>query len=146
MTLIRIDLRHPTATGTRPAAGSLAWTPTRRRSAADHILLPTSFQVPLTEGRATVDLAPTGTDWCWRVQELLSGGGGSTRYVNVPDTEAVAEYATLPDVDPATLQPAPEPLAGWTATLAEVQAVRDEIYSLSFTHIGDGVYRIGEMQ
>lgn len=61
----------------------------------------------------------------WWVDELVPAG--ARRLVMVPaDTGAVIDYATLSSIDPATLEPTPEALEGWTATITEVRGLRDE--------------------
>jgi len=100
-----------------------AWiraTPTRRRTVGDAIVLPVAFTVPVPEGVTTVELAATGTDWCWRIEELT--GARATRYVAVPDVAGPIGYEDLVDVDPATLDPAAEPEAAWTLAQAALAA------------------------
>jgi len=116
MTTVRIDLRAPDG----PATGSVQWTPTRRRSLEDHIVLPSPVSVPLVDGVALVELEPTGPDWAWKAQEWATGH--TVRYVAVPDLPGLVQYTDLVDVDPSTLAPSAEPEAAWWAALEAVQA------------------------
>lgn len=126
--LVRILFDWDGPDGTTPARGCLNFTPTLRRDNpdSDGLILPAGFNVKLNpSGEVTVELAPTGPQWCWRVSEDVLGG--VDRYVVVPagDPDTVLEYRALQDVDPETLEPSPESLAGWTATLNEVQSLAD---------------------
>lgn len=114
MTLVHVDLRTPDG---EPAVGVLEWIPTRRRTVAEHIVLPDVVQVALTDGVADVEVDATGVDWAWRVVEGVRRG--EVRYVQVPEA-AEAEYTDLVDVDPDTLDPAAEPEAAWTVALGDV--------------------------
>jgi len=120
MTTVRIELRVPGNGGERPAAGAVHWTPTRRRVTDTHVILPESFAVELIDGVATVDVTPSSGTWAWKVQEWV-GGQHETRYVAVPASDAVLEYAALADVDPATLEPSAEPEAAWWLALQQLQ-------------------------
>ena len=80
----------------------------------DRLLLPASMPpVRLVGGEALLHLAPTGAGWCWQIIERTPRG--KTRYVLVPDSAAVLDYADLIDVDPTTLDPTAEPEAAWWA-------------------------------
>ena len=80
--------------------------------APDRLLLPASMPpVRLVGGEALLHLAPTGAGWCWQIIERTPRG--KTRYVLVPDSVAVLDYADLVDVDPATLAATAEPEAAW---------------------------------
>ena len=84
--------------------------------APDRLLLPASMPpVLLVGGEALLHLAPTGAGWCWQIIERTPRG--KTRYVLVPDSAAVLDYADLIDVDPATLAATAEPEAAWWAAL-----------------------------
>ena len=120
MTLVRIALDVPGPTGLARAAGRIRATPTRRRTVADTIVLPEPFVTALADGVAVVELAATGTDWCWRIDELTPVL--ATRYVAVPESPDTIGYEDLVDVDPTTLDPAAEPEAAWTVALAAVAA------------------------
>lgn len=118
MTLVRIALDVPGPAGDVRATGRVRATPTRRRTVGDAIVLPTAFSSELAAGVATVELAATGLDWCWRLEELTTSP--NVRYVTVPDSVATLGYEDLTDVDPATLDPAVEPEAAWTVALDNV--------------------------
>ena len=102
--------------------GYLLWTPLRREIYDTYITVPEPFTVYLTNGVGT---AVIKNSWpYWRVAEKgIHSGITHTLYVpNVPEIH----YSELPDVDPATLEPSPEALAGWTAALDEVRNLRDD--------------------
>lgn len=116
MTLVRIALDVPGPAGDVRATGRVRATPTLRRTVGDAVVLPAAFSAALVAGVVTVELAPSGVDWCWRIEELT--GAGATRYVAVPDSATTLGYEDLVDVDPDTLDPAVEPEAAWTVALA----------------------------
>lgn len=123
MPVIRIDLRPPSADGSNVAArGATQWTPTRRRhvedAGQDYVVLPATFLGPAV-GEVTV--AATGPGWVWRVQEMVTGGDPSPRYLVVPDVEGPLDYGGLAEVDPATLEPAAVPDAAWWAAVEELR-------------------------
>lgn len=118
MTLVRIALDVPGPAGDVRATGRVRATPTLRRTVGDAIVLPTAFSSVLTAGVVTVELAATGLDWCWRIEELTSSS--AVRYVIVPSSSSTLGYEDLTDVDPDTLDPAVEPEAAWTLALADV--------------------------
>jgi len=120
VTLVRIALDVPGPAGDVRAAGRVRATPTRRRTVGDVVVLPEPFVSALVDGVVTVELAATGADWCWRIDERTPVLG--TRYVTVPDVPGTVEYAGLPDVDPSTLDPAVEPEAAWTLALEDTDA------------------------
>lgn len=118
MTLVRIALDVPGSAGDVRAVGRIRATPTARRTVGDAIVLPSAFTAALVDGVATVELAATGVDWCWRVEEMTAAA--AVRYVVVPDSGTTLGYEDLTDVDPATLDPAVEPEAAWTVALGVV--------------------------
>jgi hypothetical protein len=130
MTLILISLTTPSTDGARrPAAGSLRFEPTRRLTAPPDVTLPVPATVALDAGgRATVTLLPSGADWCWRVMEAVTGG--IVRYVAVPDSEETVDYATLTDIDPATLTPAEPAVPAWTDAVARMQDALESVATL----------------
>ena len=87
--------------------------------APDRLLLPAGFTVRLVAGEATLRLAPTGAGWCWQIIERTPRG--KTRYVLVPDSPTVVDYADLVDVDPLTLAATAEPEAAWWAAIEGIQ-------------------------
>lgn len=91
--------------------------------APDRLLLPASMPpVRLVAGEATLHLAPVAAidGWCWQIIERTSRG--KARYVLVPDSPTVLDYADLVDVDPATLAPTAEPEAAWWAAVEGIGA------------------------
>lgn len=114
MTLVRLAFDVPDGTGETPASGALRWTPTKRRVSAYRVIMPAGFQVALVNGEASPEVAPTGTDWVWRVDEAIPGSPRTTRYVAVPDVAEV-QYSELPDVDPRTLAPTADADPAWYA-------------------------------
>ena len=87
--------------------------------APDRLLLPAGFTVRLVGGEALLHLAPTGAGWCWQIIERTPRG--KTRYVLVPDSPTVVDYADLVDVDPLTLDPTAKPEAAWWAAIEGIQ-------------------------
>lgn len=68
----------------------------------------------LTAGAATLDLEPTGADWCYQFTE--HGHGGVIRFCVVPNLASV-NYDALVDVDPITLLGVALPASpAWEAT------------------------------
>ena len=121
MTLVRVALDVPGPTGDARAVARIRATPTRRRTVGDVIVLPAPFVAELVAGVVDVELAATGADWCWRVDELTPVL--STRYVAVPDLAEPIGYEDLVDVDPATLDPAAAPTAAWVLALEDANAL-----------------------
>ena len=117
MSRVHVSLHRDDGTSERtPICGAVRFVPTRRRTAGADIILPAGFDAELVDGEVTVELAATGPDWCWMVIEPTKRG--LIRYIIVPDVgDDVLEYAELPDVDPATLEPSAEPEAAWWAAL-----------------------------
>lgn len=120
MPLVRIALDVPGPAGNVRAVGRIRATPTRRRMVADTIVLPTPFEAELVDGVAIIELAATGNDWCWKIEERTAAR--ATRYVAVPASGSTLGYEDLTDVDPATLDPTVEPEAAWAAALAALAA------------------------
>lgn len=120
MPLVRIALDVPGPAGNVRAVGRIRATPTRRRTVGDAIVLPKPFEAMLTDGVATIELAATGNDWCWKIEERADAH--NIRYVTVPDSGSTLGYEDLTDVDPATLDPAAEPEASWALALAALAA------------------------
>jgi hypothetical protein len=127
MTVVNIDLTDPDGT---PLAGSLDWTPTARFVVGAELRLPTPVRVVLVAGVAAPDLPPSEPGWLWHVVERTNGG--KTRYVQIPATGPV-DYASLPDVDPATDQAAAPPSPAWVGDLA---SVTDSVTALQQTTTG----------
>jgi len=112
---VHVSLHRDDGTSERtPIAGMIRFAPSKRRTAGADVILPAGFDAELVGGEVTVELAPTGPDWCWVVIEPTKRG--LIRYIIVPDVgDVVLEYSSLPDVDPATLEPSAEPEAAWWA-------------------------------
>lgn len=67
MTMVHIRLRAPTNGGTRAGVGMVVFQPSARHTDDASVVLPDTFTVVLDEeGEATVDIQPTGPDWCWK--------------------------------------------------------------------------------
>lgn len=126
MSKVHVSLHRDAAHGKAAICGPMRFAPSRRRSAGIDIILPAGFDVDLVDGEAVVDLDATGPDWCWCAYEPTLRG--AIRSVLVPEAgdDEVLEYEGLTDVDPNTLEPSPEALAGWTATLNEVRELRND--------------------
>lgn len=116
MSRVHVSLHRDDGTSERtPICGAVRFVPTRRRTAGADIILPAGFDAELVGGEVTVELAATGPDWCWTAYEpTIRGIIRSFLVPDVPDDE-VLEYSSLPDVDPATLEPSAEPEAAWWA-------------------------------
>lgn len=116
MTTVHISLVNPQPDGTTsPARATHRFTPTKRRPLTDTpatIVLPTPFEVALTDGTADVELEPNGLDWAWRIDEYVPGAATRTTYVAVPDITEV-DYPDLVQLDPSTLDPSPLPQPAW---------------------------------
>ena len=101
MTKVHIDLQAPASDGHAAEKGVVFFRPTRRLTIEDGkaILTPRAFCTKLADdGTATVDLMPSGDDWCWEVREELTSYT-FTRRVTVPDSTDVLEYAELADAE-----------------------------------------------
>lgn len=65
MTMVHIRLRAPTNGGTRAGVGMVVFQPSARHTDDASVVLPDTFTVVLDEeGEATVDIQPTGPEWC----------------------------------------------------------------------------------
>ena len=117
MSKVHVSLHRDAAHGKAPITGPMRFAPSRRRSDGQDIILPAGFDVDLVDGEAIVELDATGPDWCWTAYEPTLRG--AIRHFLVPDVpdDEVPEYSSLPDVDPATLEPSAEPEAAWWAAL-----------------------------
>lgn len=107
MTQIHISIRKPKTGGLDPVTGTLRFRPVRRHfDAAKNLIIAASFDANLSEtGELTVDLLPTTSAFVWQVIELADSPQAYTRYVEVPDSQAMVEYADLVEVDAATFVP-----------------------------------------
>lgn len=107
MTRIRFRFREPDASHVSgvPVEGVISCNPTMRVVQEDEsLLLPVPFAVRLPSDGSdlTLDLKPTGVDWCWRIEERIKGLT-HVRRVIVPDSTQILDYATLSE-------------AAWTGT------------------------------
>lgn len=107
MTQIHISIRKPRTGGLDPVTGTLRFRPVRRHfDAAKNLIIAASFDADLSEtGELTVDLLPTTSAFVWQVVELADSPQAYTRYVEVPDSQAMVEYADLVEVDAGTFVP-----------------------------------------
>ena len=117
MSKVHVSLHRDAAHGKAPITGPMRFAPSRRRPDGADIILPAGFDVDLVDGEAIVELDATGPDWCWTAYEPTLRG--AIRHFLVPDVpdDEVLEYSSLPDVDPATLEPSAEPEAAWWAAI-----------------------------
>lgn len=122
MTMVHFRLADPSGI---PLDGYVSLVPTRRVTVGDEIRLPTAVRVQLQDGEATVDMLPSTTQWVWRVAELVKGG--ITRYVAVPDTDTVVEYAALESVDPSSLDVSSASVPAWEIATRTAQEMLDKV-------------------
>ena len=126
MSKVHVSLHRDAAHGKAPISGPMRFAPSRRRSAGADIILPAGFDVDLVDGEAVVELDATGPDWCWCAYEPTLRG--AIRSILVPEAgDEVLEYSSLPDVDPATLEPTAAPEAAWWAALQAVSTPDPEV-------------------
>ena len=126
MTRVRVRVRVPGGdTGTLPAPGEILFQPTARHTNGDDIVLPAPMRCRLDPSGCTlVDLPPSQLPrWCWKAVERTLGG--TTRYVDVPDSPDELEYAALTDVDPKTLQAKPPDESAWNALFQRIEDLVD---------------------
>lgn len=130
MSRVHVSLHRDAAHGKAAIRGPMRFAPSKRRSDGADIILPAGFDVDLVDGEAVVELDATGPDWCWTAYEPTLRG--AIRSFSVPEAgdDEVLEYEGLADVDPSTLEPSPEALAGWTATLDAVRGYRDDVVAV----------------
>lgn len=107
--------------------------------AGEEVTFPRTFEVPILAGIPldTIELQPTDGRYgvAWQVvDEVL--GHRLDRFTAIPDVDEVA-FGELVDVDPKTLQPTTTAVAAWTAAIAEITAMRDEIRARSFAATPD---------
>lgn len=128
MTRVRVRLRVPGGdTGTLPAPGEILFQPTARHTIGDDIVLPAPMRCRLDPSGCTlVDLPPSQLPrWCWKAVERTLGG--TTRYIDVPDSPDELEYADLTDVDPKTLQAKPPDESAWNAIYRRIEDIVDDV-------------------
>lgn len=130
MTQIRFRFRRPDASHVSgvPVDGVIFCNPTMRVVQEDKsLLLPAPFAVRLPSDGSdlTLDLKPTGVDWCWRIEERIKGLT-HVRRVIVPDSTQILDYATLSE-------------AAWTGTSNCAGGVAHSI------RVFDGVIGLGDV-
>ena len=115
MSKVHVSLHRDAAHGKAAITGPMRFAPSKRRPDGADIILPAGFDVDLVDGEVVVELDATGPDWCWCAYEPTLRG--AIRSFSVPEAgdDEVLEYSSLPDVDPATLEPSAEPEAAWWA-------------------------------
>jgi hypothetical protein len=131
MALVTISAAHDTDGGTAANAGTVTFTPTRRRTVASTIMLPKAVTATLTAGTDTVELAALPPGCAWAVSEAFEGQPRRMLYVIVPADVDVIDYTDLPRVSRASLEPVEEPEAAWWAlansTLSAGAVVGDDL-------------------
>lgn len=132
MTRVRVRVRVPGGdTGTLPAPGEILFQPTARHTNGDDIVLPAPMRCRLDPSGCTlVDLPPSQLPrWCWKAVERTLGG--TTRWIDVPDSPDELEYAALTDVDPKTLQAKPHDESAWNALFQRIEDLVDDVPRIS---------------
>lgn len=122
MTVVHFDMADPAGV---PVSGYMSLVPTRRVTVGDEIRLPTALRVRLEAGEASVELMPSTTQWVWRVAELVPVG--ITRYVAIPDSDTVVEYAALESVDPSSLDVSSASVPAWEIATRTAQEMLDRV-------------------
>lgn len=124
MTIVHLQYAAPEIDGTlrNDLLVTHNWTPTRRRvinGSPSTIVVPIGFRMALKEGVNSVNVAPTGNDWVWRVDEVIHGHGNRTTYVAVPDIAEV-NFTDLRAVNPKSLEPLATPEPIWFVKMGEL--------------------------
>lgn len=121
MTKINFDFGKPSAGGIVDLSNATVRViPTERFRNDSRIVVREGFEVALdAKGKATVTVPPTDNTFCYEVTVGLDTDLWKfRRYVNVPDSATVVEFADLVDVDASTLAPALNNGAALTYLLA----------------------------
>lgn len=123
MTIVHVQYAAPEIDGTLRTDILVThnWTPTRRRVSnvsPDTIVVPIGFRMALQEGRNSINVAHTGTDWVWRVDEHIHGLGNRVTYVAVPDVGEI-NFTELTPINPNTLDPLATPEPIWFVKMEE---------------------------
>lgn len=142
MTLVRTLRTVPQPDGTRrPAEGFFIWTPTKRRiisGSPAEVVEAVGFAVELKDGYFEIDVAATGIDWVWRVDEKINGLRSKTVYVTVP-VEGPIDYTDLVQVSAATFSPNTPAATVWytytDALAAEARAAKDSARTVELNQI-----------
>lgn len=109
MTKINFDFGKPSAGGIVDLSNAtVSVIPTERFRNDSRIVVREGFEVALdAKGKATVTIPPTDNTFCYEVTVGLDTDLWKfRRYVTVPDSATVVEFADLVDVDASTLAPA----------------------------------------
>lgn len=121
MTKINFDFGKPSAGGIVDLSNAtVSVIPTERFRNDSRIVVREGFEVALdAKGKATVTIPPTDNTFCYEVTVGLDTDLWKfRRYVTVPDSATVVEFADLVDVDSDTLAPALNTGAALTYLLA----------------------------
>lgn len=121
MTKINFDFGKPSAGGIVDLSNAtVSVIPTERFRNDSRIVVREGFEVALdAKGKATVTVPPTDNTFCYEVTVGLDTDLWKfRRYVTVPDSSTVVEFADLVDVDSNTLAPALNTGAALTYLLA----------------------------
>lgn len=121
MTKINFDFGKPSAGGIVDLSNAtVSVIPTERFRNDSRIVVREGFEVALdAKGKATVTVPPTDNTFCYEVTVGLDADLWKfRRYVTVPDSATVVEFADLVDVDSDTLAPALNTGAALTYLLA----------------------------
>lgn len=121
MTKINFDFGKPSAGGIVDLSNAtVSVIPTERFRNDSRIVVREGFEVALdAKGKATVTVQPTDNTFCYEVTVGLDTDLWKfRRYVTVPDSSTVVEFADLVDVDSNTLAPALNTGAALTYLLA----------------------------
>jgi len=119
MAAITFKYANTGPTGDTPTAGFLKISLLHRETTTGTIRTTQHFVVPLQDGRAAVNLTATSPDQAWKIVEAGQIAAAATRFVQVVGD---ANFIDLLDVDPKTLEPTTENLAGWQAALDEIRS------------------------
>lgn len=140
MTKINFDFGKPSAGGIVDLSNATVRViPTERFRNDSRIVVREGFEVALdAKGKATVTVPPTDNTFCYEVTVGLDTDLWKfRRYVNVPDSATVVEFADLVDVDASTLAPALNNGAALTYLLA---SSLQEAQSMSAANPGQMVF------
>lgn len=140
MTKINFDFGKPSAGGIVDLSNvTVRVIPTERFRNDSRIVVREGFEVALdAKGKATVTVPPTDNTFCYEVTVGLDTDLWKfRRYVNVPDSATVVEFADLVDVDASTLAPALNNGAALTYLLA---SSLQEAQSMSAANPGQMVF------
>ena len=124
MTLLNINPLVDVVCGVTGAHATFTAIASSVRSSNANVIMPSKVTVEFVAGTPAqlIKLAPSGTTWYWIISLYFHATGKKvTSNVSIADVVEI-NWSNLVVIDPATLMPSPEALAGWTATLQSVQA------------------------